>query len=826
MKTGYWPALASILCLAGLAFVVNPVPAQTAPAPTATPLLDNLQPPPKRIQFEPGASSGVVTGSLAPSGMDRYILGALAGQTMTVSVSSTTGPAILVIWGADGTVLVSDHAGTASWSGRLPASQDYIVDVEAGPDAPARYTLQIAIPPLPGQGPAAKRIKFAPGSTSAVVEGNLAPDGVDRYVLRALAGQTMTVSVSSSTGEATLAIWGVDGSTLVSDQAGTGSWNGQLVATGDYTVEVRAAPGAPASYSLLVIIPPLAPGQTREVTEQDAGSTVQLQVGDTLEVILHGNITTGYTWETQSVDSSILQQVGSPVFTSTGRALGAGGTFTIQYMALAPGTTQLQLIYHRPFEQGVPPAQTFVIGVDVMPATAAPPPTTAPPPTPTPAACANVAAFVADVTVPADSTISPGQSFNKVWRVLNTGTCGWEANTQLIFVSGDAMSATNAVAVPFTPPGASADLAVPMVAPAAPGTYEGHWQLWVNGTLFGPVLVVRINVPAPPPPPPPTCSGTPNITSFSASTTTIAPGQSVVLSWGPVLNADQAQIDQGIGGVATPGSTVVAPGQTTTYTMQAFCGANTAIAQVTIFVVVPTPTATPSPPAPTASFLQPSDGFVVPDNQPLVMTFAAHADARLKKLEVFGNGTLLTTISKSNHPHDTQEQFSWQPVLGSYQLQLWVVAFDESGQTGQSAVVTGNVVAVAAPPPTATPTPPPLSHPPTPVPPPQPHAPNSMGGVWHSAMNGGNLTLNLQLGACSPTVCNYGGSATFKRKGTTQDGSIQATFDGTTFRCNINGIQRMPSFGFTGTLSADGRTLRGDWSVSNQPLGSATFNKQ
>jgi hypothetical protein len=300
----------------------------------------------------------------------------------------------------------------------------------------------------------------------------------------------------------------------------------------------------------------------------------------------------------------------------------------------------------------------------------------------------------------------------------------------------------------------------------------------------------------------------------------------VALNWGPVTNADQAQIDQGIGGVTTPGSTIVAPDQTTTYTLQAFCGGNVAIAQVTIFVVVATPTPTPLPPAPASIILQPANGFVSPDNQPLLIGFAAHADGRLKKIEVFGNGTLLTTISERKHGHDAQEQFSWQPVLGSYELQLWVVAFDESGQTGQSPVVPGHIIAVAPPPSpsTPTPTPPPLSHPPTP--PPQPHALNGLGGVWHSSMNGGNLTLNLQLGACSSTMCSYGGTAKFKRKGTTGSGSIQATFDGTTFHCGISQLKRMPSFDFTGTLSADGRTLSGTWTVPNEQGGSATFQKQ
>lgn len=80
------------------------------------------------------------------------------------------------------------------------------------------------------------------------------------------------------------------------------------------------------------------------------------------------------------------------------------------------------------------------------------------------------------------------------------------------------------------------------------------------------------------------CVGTPNIESFTASPTTISAGGSSTLSWGAVTNADAVEIDQGIGGVATPGSRAVSPATTTTYTLTARCGANIATRQVTIVV--------------------------------------------------------------------------------------------------------------------------------------------------------------------------------------------------------------------------------------------------
>jgi len=101
----------------------------------------------------------------------------------------------------------------------------------------------------------------------------------------------------------------------------------------------------------------------------------------------------------------------------------------------------------------------------------------------------------------------------------------------------------------------------------------------------------------------------PSIAFFSASPSSITAGQSATLSWGAVTNADSVEIDHGIGGIATPGSTSVSPATTTTYTLTARCGSNTKTQQVTVTVLrgiitiqptipfirvnTPTPTRTP-----------------------------------------------------------------------------------------------------------------------------------------------------------------------------------------------------------------------------------------
>jgi predicted secreted protein len=64
----------------------------------------------------------------------------------------------------------------------------------------------------------------------------------------------------------------------------------------------------------------------------DNGSTVILPVGDSFNITLEGNLTTGYSWEADPApDPSILEPVGEPAYQSESKALGAGGEFTFTY---------------------------------------------------------------------------------------------------------------------------------------------------------------------------------------------------------------------------------------------------------------------------------------------------------------------------------------------------------------------------------------------------------------------------------------------------------------------------------------------------------------
>jgi len=92
-----------------------------------------------------------------------------------------------------------------------------------------------------------------------------------------------------------------------------------------------------------------------------------------------------------------------------------------------------------------------------------------------------------DITIPDDSLISPGESFIKTWRLVNTGTCTWTPEYAASFFYGDRMGAPKMVSLQEDiAPSENVEISIEMVAPQQPGTYQGNWMLSnPGGELFG-----------------------------------------------------------------------------------------------------------------------------------------------------------------------------------------------------------------------------------------------------------------------------------------------------------------------------------------------------
>jgi inhibitor of cysteine peptidase len=104
---------------------------------------------------------------------------------------------------------------------------------------------------------------------------------------------------------------------------------------------------------------------TVEMDADDDGREVHLQMGQTLVVTLESNPSTGYRWEVAVNDAAILRPMGEPQFQPESAAIGAGGMEIFRFEAVGIGRTHLELIYRRPWEEGVEPLQTFTLRVVV-----------------------------------------------------------------------------------------------------------------------------------------------------------------------------------------------------------------------------------------------------------------------------------------------------------------------------------------------------------------------------------------------------------------------------------------------------------------------------
>jgi hypothetical protein len=107
--------------------------------------------------------------------------------------------------------------------------------------------------------------------------------------------------------------------------------------------------------------------------------------------------------------------------------------------------------------------------------------------TPQPGEVANAAQFISDVTVPDGMAFSPGEGFEKVWRLRNSGASIWGSDYSVVFLSGERMGAPDETQLGRpVPPGDTIDIGLTLQAPLAAGQYRGDWMLRSNqGQMFG-----------------------------------------------------------------------------------------------------------------------------------------------------------------------------------------------------------------------------------------------------------------------------------------------------------------------------------------------------
>jgi len=88
---------------------------------------------------------------------------------------------------------------------------------------------------------------------------------------------------------------------------------------------------------------------------------LNLRSGQQLMLTLSSNPTTGYRWVVKDAAPTVLLSLGPEVYTNPEDAglVGSAGQSTWRFKATHSGDGRLLLLYQRPWEIGVEPAETF-----------------------------------------------------------------------------------------------------------------------------------------------------------------------------------------------------------------------------------------------------------------------------------------------------------------------------------------------------------------------------------------------------------------------------------------------------------------------------------
>ena len=132
--------------------------------------------------------------------------------------------------------------------------------------------------------------------------------------------------------------------------------------------------------------------------------------------------------------------------------------------------------------------------------------------------------LIRDESIPDGSVIKPGESFKKVWKVENNGTCNWVFLYRLVFIGGDRMGGEPSGLGKIIVPNKWTDLSITFTAPNKAGKYTGTWRMGTqSGTPFGSTLTVSIVVGSPTDTPQPTSTLEPPTSTPTPSSTPVTP---------------------------------------------------------------------------------------------------------------------------------------------------------------------------------------------------------------------------------------------------------------------------------------------------------------
>jgi predicted secreted protein len=86
------------------------------------------------------------------------------------------------------------------------------------------------------------------------------------------------------------------------------------------------------------------------ITRHNQGNIFEAQLDDVIVFRLEENLTTGYGWEVESIDNSMVELIESTYTEAPGMLLGRGGMRVLRFVVRSPGSQDIRLRLRRPWD--------------------------------------------------------------------------------------------------------------------------------------------------------------------------------------------------------------------------------------------------------------------------------------------------------------------------------------------------------------------------------------------------------------------------------------------------------------------------------------------
>jgi hypothetical protein len=193
---------------------------------------------PQLVSFAAGATSIVLSGTTVNGYFYSYAVAGGAGQTLTVNLSTPSSTAYFDVYDTSGDNLLDTSVKATTWTGFLPQTQDYVIEVVPVNNQVVSYSLTISLTGQASNLGSGGSIAMAPGTTAAVIKGAVQAGQIVTYTVQAGAAQPMILEVESPNKDVTLGVLEPNGNVLLNPANKWTNWQSQLPTTEQYTIQV------------------------------------------------------------------------------------------------------------------------------------------------------------------------------------------------------------------------------------------------------------------------------------------------------------------------------------------------------------------------------------------------------------------------------------------------------------------------------------------------------------------------------------------------------------------------------------------------------------